>query len=59
MLILSFCVYIAKHVQSNQNKKLAYLFNIHKKTWGMKLIFLPADQHEGFLQVDSLTLGCA
>ena len=27
-----------------------------EKAWGMKLI-LPADKHESFLQVDSITLG--
>ena len=38
-MILSFWVYIARHAQSTQNKKFAYLFNISRKTWRMKLIF--------------------
>ena len=38
-LIPSFWVYVARHVQSTQNKKLAYLCNSPQKTLGMKLIF--------------------
>ena len=38
-LILSFWVYVTRHVQSTQNKKFAYLCNISSKAWGMKLIF--------------------
>ena len=38
-LILSFWVCIDRHAQSTQNKKFAYLCNISRKTWGMKLIF--------------------
>ena len=38
-LILSFWVFIDRHAQSTQNKKFAYLCNISRKTWGMKLIF--------------------
>ena len=30
---------IARHAPSIQNKKFAYLCNISRKTWGMKLIF--------------------
>ena len=37
-LILSFWVRFARHVQSTQNKKFAYLCNISRKTWGMNLI---------------------
>ena len=37
-LIISFCVYIARHAQSNQNKKFVYLCNISRKLWGMNLI---------------------
>ena len=38
-LILSFWVCVIRHVQSTQNKKFAYLCNISRKIWGMKLIF--------------------
>ena len=38
-LILSFWVCIARHPQSTQNKKFAYLCRIFRKTWGRKLIF--------------------
>ena len=37
-LIISFCVYIARHAQSTQNKKFVYLCNISRKLWGMNLI---------------------
>ena len=37
-LILSFWVCVARHAQSTENKKFAYLSNISRKTWGMKLI---------------------
>ena len=39
VLILSFWMSIARHSQSTQNNKFAYLCNISRKTWGMKLIF--------------------
>ena len=38
-LILSFWVCVTRHAQSIQNKKFAYLCNISKKAWRMKLIF--------------------
>ena len=38
-LILSFWVCIARHAQSTQNKKFAYLCNISRKAWRMKLFF--------------------
>ena len=38
-LIPSFQVCVARHVQSTQNKKLAYLCNSPQKTLGMKLVF--------------------
>ena len=53
-LILSFWVCIARHAQSTQNKKFAYLCNISRKAW--EIDFLPAIKHESFLQVDSITL---
>ena len=30
---------VARHAQNSQNKEFAYLCNISRKTWGMKLIF--------------------
>ena len=38
-LLLLFWAYEARHAQSMQNKKFAYLCNTSRKTWGMKLIF--------------------
>ena len=55
-LILSFWV-CARHAQSTQNK-FAYLCNISRKAWGGgEVDFLPANEHDSFLQVDSITLG--
>ena len=56
-VILIFWVWEARHAQSTQNKKVAYLCNISRKACGMKLIFLSADKCESFLQVDSISLG--
>ena len=52
-VILSFWLCVTGHAQSAQNK-FAYLFNVFRKAWG--LIFLPADKHKSFLEVDSITL---
>ena len=38
-LMLLFWVFVTMHAQSTQNKKFAYLCNISKKGWEMKLIF--------------------
>ena len=38
-LILSFWMCIARHAQSTQSNKFAFLCNISRKTWGIKLIF--------------------
>ena len=40
-LILSFSMRIARHAQSAQNNKFAYLCIIFRKMWRMKLIFCP------------------
>ena len=57
-LIQSLWVCAAKHAQSTQNKKFAYLCNISRKAWeGGGWGFLPANKHEHFLQVDGITLG--
>ena len=56
-LVLSFWVNIAKHARSIKNKKFVCLCNLYQKTWGLKLIFLPADKHKSFLQVHSITVG--
>ena len=37
--ILSFWVCVTRHAQSTQNKKFAYLCNISRKAWVVKLIF--------------------
>ena len=50
-LILPSWVCVARHTQSTQNKKFGYLFNISRKTWRMKLIFLSAERHQSFLQI--------
>ena len=55
-LILSFWVYVTRHVQSTQNKKFAYLCNMSRKAFSDEVDFLRADKHENFLQVDSITL---
>ena len=56
-LILSFWACVTRHFQSTQNKKFACLCNIFRKAWGMNgADVLPADKHESFLQVDSITL---
>ena len=54
--ILSFYVYLAIHTQSTQNKKFAYVCNISRKTCETKLIFCLPDEHEIFLQDDSIFL---
>ena len=56
-LILSFWVFVARHTQSTQSKKFACLYNISRKMGRIKLLFLLADKHKSFLQVDSITLG--
>ena len=38
-LITSFWVFTTRHAQSTQNKKCAYLCNISRKAWRLKLIF--------------------
>ena len=38
-LILSIWLYVTMHAQSNQNKKFAYLCNISREAWRMKLNF--------------------
>ena len=39
-LILSFQICVARHAQSTQSKKFAYLCNTSRKTLGMKVIFI-------------------
>ena len=54
-LILLYCVCLARHNQSTQNTKLAYLCNISRKTWAMKF-FLPPGKCKSFLQGGSIIL---
>ena len=53
-LILLFWVCATRHTQGTQNK-FAYLSNISRKAWEMKLIFC-LQINTSFLQVDSITL---
>ena len=52
-LILSFYVCVARHAQITQNNKFAIFLQYGKKELVMKLIFLHADKHETFLQIDT------
>ena len=54
-LILSFWVLLARHAQRLQNK-FAYICNISRNTWRIKLIFLPVDKHKRLTHVDSIAL---
>ena len=54
-LILSFWVFVTRHVQSTQNKKFAYLCNISRKAWLVD--FLPVDKLKNFLKDDCFTFG--
>ena len=47
---------VARHVQSSQNRKLAY-FAISPKKCEDEVDFLLADKHQSFVQVDFNTLG--
>ena len=53
-LILSFWMCATRHTQSTQNK-FAYLPNISKKAWEMKLIYCQ-QINTSFLQFDSITV---
>ena len=63
-LILSFWVCATRHAQNTQNKKFGYLCNISRKAceWGGRGggggedDFLPANENESFVQVDSITM---
>ena len=50
-LIPPFLLCIAKHAQSTQNKKFAYLYNVSRKTLGMKLIFCLQINTKGFFKL--------
>ena len=46
---------VARHAQITQNNKLSYFFsNILRKKWVIKVDFLHADEHESFLQIDTM-----
>ena len=55
-LILSFWVCVTRHTQITQNQNL-HIFAISPEKHGDEVDFLPADKHESFLQVDSITFG--
>ena len=54
-LILLFWAYEARHAQSKQNEKFAYLCNISRKT-GDEVNFLPGDKPKSFLQFGNIIL---
>ena len=64
-LIQSFWVCATRHAQNTQNKKFGYLCNISRKAcgWGERGggggedDFLPVNENESFVQVDSITMG--
>ena len=66
-LIQSFWVCATRHAQNTQNKKFGYLCNISRKAcgwWGGEGRggggeddFLPVNENESFVQVDSITMG--
>ena len=53
-LILSFWVCIARHPQSTQNNKFAISLQYIKEEVSDDVDFLYADQHESFLQIDTM-----
>ena len=53
-LILSFWVCIARHPQSTQNNKFAISLQYLKEEVSDDVVFLYADQHESFLQIDTM-----
>ena len=55
-LILSVWVCMGRHAQSMQNK-ISYIFAISPEKHRVEVDFLPANDHESLLQVDSITLG--
>ena len=48
---------MVKHSQSSHNNQFAMSLQYPKKKLDMKLIFLHADKHQSFLQVNFNTLG--
>ena len=56
-LIVLIWLCVARHAQSNQNKKFAYLCNISRKCLG-KVDYFRAHKHKTFLQADGITLFC-
>ena len=48
---------MVKHSQSSQNSKFAMSLQYLKKKLQLNLIFLHADKHQSFLEVDFNTLG--
>ena len=53
---LSFWVYLAKHAQSNQNKKFVISLQYLKENVKDEVNFLHADKHRMFLQIDTIIL---
>ena len=48
-------MYLARHAQITQNNRFAIsLQYLHTERWVMEVIFLHADKHESFLQIDTM-----
>ena len=52
-----FWVCVAKHAQSTQNNKFAISLQYVRENLKDEVDFLPADKHQRFLQIDTITLG--
>ena len=55
-LILPFWVWVVKHAQSTQNNKFAISLQYVRENLKDEVDFLPADKHQRFLQIDTITL---
>ena len=53
-LMLSFYVFVARHVQITQNNKFAISLQYLKKEVSDLVDFLHVDKHESFLQIDTI-----
>ena len=56
-LILSFWVCVARHAQSTQNNMFAICLQYLKGNVEDEVDFLPAYDHQRFLQIDTIILG--
>ena len=56
-VLVMFWVCVAKHAQSTQNNKFAISLQYVRENLKDEVDFLPADKHQRFLQIDTITLG--